>query len=91
MAKSRLTDYTGAEIKPGSLVSYATRQGNLVRLSEAVVLELESNKAAGVVVPLVKVRPTGRDSGFISRKTLAVQTVAADRMVVIGDTKGESK
>ncbi|MEU0860643.1 hypothetical protein ABZ352_35550 [Streptomyces griseofuscus] len=91
MAKARLTDFTGAEIRPGALVSYATRQGNLVRLSEAVVLELESNKAAGVVVPLVKVRPTGRDSGFVARKTLAVQTVAADRMVVIGDTKGESK
>lgn len=91
MGKSRLTDYTGAEIRPGVLVSYATRQGNVVRLSEAVVLELESNKAAGVVVPMVKVRPTGRDSGFIGRKTLAVQTVAADRMVVIGDTKGEGK
>lgn len=90
MGKARLTDFTGAEIRPGVLVSYSSRQGNVVRLSEAVVLELESNKSAGIVVPLVKVRPTGRDSGFIARKTLAVQTVAADRMVVIGDT-GESK
>lgn len=91
MGKARLTDYTGAEIRPGVVVSYATRQGNIVRLSEGVVLELQSNKSAGVVVPKVKVRPTGRDSGFIGRKTLAVQTVTADRMVVIGDTKGESK
>jgi hypothetical protein len=57
----------------------------VVRLSEAVVLELKSDKAAGIVVPKVKVRPTGRDSGFIARKTLAVQTVTADRLVVIGD------
>jgi hypothetical protein len=89
MGKARLTDFTGAEIKPGVIVSYSSRQGNVVRLSEAVVLELESNKASGIVVPLVKVRPTGRDSGFIGRKTLAVQTVAADRMVVIAE--GESK
>ncbi|MEU1200150.1 hypothetical protein ABZ446_28545 [Streptomyces sp. NPDC005813] len=91
MGKARLTDYTGAEIRPGVLVSYSSRQGNVVRLSEAVVLELKSNKSAGLVVPLVKVRPTGRDSGFIARKTLAVQTVAADRMVVIGEVEGESK
>jgi hypothetical protein len=91
MSKARLTDYTGAEIRPGRLVSYATRQGNLVRLSEAVVLELKSDKSAGVVVPMVKVKPTGRDSGFIARKTLAIQTVAADRLVVIGDAEGEAK
>ncbi|MFF1684474.1 MULTISPECIES: hypothetical protein [unclassified Streptomyces] len=91
MGKARLTDYTGAEIRPGVVVSYSSRQGNVVRLSEAVVLELESNKSAGIVVPLVRVKPTGRDSGFIGRKTLAVQTVAADRMVVIADTQGESK
>jgi hypothetical protein len=91
MGKARLTDFTGAEIRPGVVVSYSSRQGNVVRLSEGVVLELESNKATGRVVPLVKVKPTGRDSGFIARKTLAVQTVAADRMVVIVDTQGESK
>ncbi|GGX26750.1 hypothetical protein [Streptomyces chryseus] len=85
MAKARLTDFTGAEIRPGVLVSYSTRQGNLVRLSEAVVMELKSDKSAGVIVPKVKVKPTGRDSGFIARKTLAVQTVTADRIVVIGD------
>ncbi|MEU1037662.1 hypothetical protein [Streptomyces sp. NPDC005907] len=89
MGKARLTDFTGAEIRPGVVVSYSSRQGNVVRLSEAVVLELESNKSSGIVVPLVKVKPTGRDSGFIGRKTLAVQTVAADRMVVIAE--GESK
>ncbi|MCY0926253.1 hypothetical protein OTB20_08540 [Streptomyces sp. H27-H1] len=90
MAKARLTDYTGAEIRPGVLISYATRQGNLVRLSEAVVLELKSDKSSGVVVPMVKVRPTGRDSGFIARKTRAVQTVSANRLVVIGEpSEGE--
>lgn len=87
MAKARLTDYTGAEIRPGVVVSYSTRQGNVIRQSEAVVLELKSDKrAGGVVVPKVKVKPTGRDSGFIARKTLAARTVKHDRLVVIGDT-----
>jgi hypothetical protein len=90
MSKARLTDFTGAEIRPDRLVVYSTRQGNLVRLSEAVVLELKSDKSSGVVVPMVKVRPTGRDSGFIARKTRAIQTVSADRLVVIGDAE-ESK
>lgn len=92
MGKARLTDFTGAEIRPGVVVSYSSRQGNVVRLSEAVVLETRSDKSSGIVVPMVKVRPTGRDSGFIARKTLTIQTVAADRMVVIADTNtGESK
>ncbi|MFE5159118.1 hypothetical protein ACFRNT_11400 [Streptomyces sp. NPDC056697] len=84
--KARLTDFTGAEIRPGAIVSYSTRHGNLVRLSEAVVLETKSDKRAGVVVPKVKVRPTGRDSGFSARKTLNVRTVKADRLVVTGYT-----
>lgn len=86
MGKARLTDFTGAEIRPGVVVSYSSRQGNVVRLSEAIVLETMSDRSAGIIVPKVKVKPTGRDSGFIARKTLAVQTVTADRLVVIGDT-----
>lgn len=91
MSKARLTDFTGAEIRPDRVVVYSSRQGNVVRLSEAVVLELQSDKSTGRVIPMVKVRPTGRDSGFIARKTLTTQTVAADRLVVIGDVKGERK
>lgn len=87
MSKGRLHDFTGAEIYPGRVVAYATRQGNVVRMSEAVVLELQSNKSTGRVIPELKVKPTGRDSGFIARKTLTMQTVAADRVVVIGDTE----
>ncbi|MET9126931.1 hypothetical protein [Streptomyces sp. NPDC004528] len=90
MGKARLTDFTGAEIRPGVLVCYSSRQGNVVRLSEGIVKSLESDRSSGIVVPKVKVKPTGRDSGFIGRKTLATQTVAADRMVVIGTTE-ESK
>ncbi|MEU7243382.1 hypothetical protein [Streptomyces sparsogenes] len=85
MSKARLTDFTGAEIRPGRLIAYPTRQGNVVRNTEAVVLETLSDKSTGRVVPMLKVRPTGRDSGFIARKTTTVQKIAAEHVVVIGD------
>jgi hypothetical protein len=92
MGKARLTDFTGAEIRPGVVVAYPTRQGNVVRNSEAIVLETLSDRSTGRVVPMLKVRPTGRDSGFIARKTLTAQKVSAEHVVVIADTnKGESK
>ncbi|MFE5828706.1 hypothetical protein ACFQ8W_00295 [Streptomyces sp. NPDC056508] len=84
MAKSRLNDFTGAEIVPGAIIAYPTRQGNMVRNSEGVVLETLSDKSTGRVVPMLKVKPTGRDSGFIARKTLSVQKVSAEHVVVIG-------
>ncbi|MCM2391743.1 hypothetical protein [Streptomyces albipurpureus] len=86
MAKARLTDFTGAEIRPGSLIAYPTRQGNRVRATEAIVLETQSNRSTGRVVPMLKVKPTGRESGFVARKTLAVRTVSAEHVVVIGET-----
>lgn len=92
MGKARLTDFTGAEIKPGVVIAYPTRQGNVVRNSEAVVLETLSDRSTGRIVPMLKVRPTGRDSGFIARKTLTAQKVSAEHVVVIADgSQGESK
>ncbi|WP_435613267.1 hypothetical protein [Streptomyces sp. bgisy159] len=92
MGKARLTDFTGAEIRPGVVIAYPTRQGNRVRNSEAIVLETQTNRRTGRVVPMLKVRPTGRDSGFIARKTTSVRTVSAEHVVVIADTnEGESK
>lgn len=92
MAKVSLTDFTGAEIYPGRLIAFPTRRGNRVRNTEAIVLELKTNRAAGRVVPILKVKPTGRDSGFVARKTLMPQYIAAEHVVVIGDAPtGESK
>jgi hypothetical protein len=89
MAKARLTDFTGAEIRPGVVVSYASRRGNRVAQVEAVVIETRSRKQAGRVVPVLKVRPTGRESGISGRKTLAIQTVGAEHAVVIGEAPAQ--
>lgn len=45
MARTPLTDFTGAEIRPGKLIVYATRRGNRVRQTEAVVVETKTNRA----------------------------------------------
>lgn len=89
MSKGRLHDFTGAEILPGKLVVYSCRQGNIVRMTEAVVKELKSNRVTGRVVPELIVQPTGRTSGWLARKTLTRQTVAATHVVVIGDAPAE--
>lgn len=91
MSKARLTDFTGAEILPNKIVVYASRQGNLVRMTEAVVKELKSNRSTGRVIPELVVQPTGRDSGFIGRKTLEPQIIAAIHVVVIGDAPEGTK
>ncbi|MFB7919373.1 hypothetical protein [Streptomyces sp. NPDC056061] len=85
MAKTRLTDFTGAEIRKDKLIVYATRRGNRVRQTEAVVLETMSDRRAGRVVPRLKVQPTGRDSGFSARSTLEPQYIGTEHVVVIGD------
>ncbi|WP_097964570.1 hypothetical protein [Streptomyces sp. or20] len=87
MARTPLTDFTGAEIRPGMLVVYATRRGNRVRQTEARVLETKTNRAAGRVVPELKVLPTGRESGISARKTLVPRTIGAEHVVVIGDAE----
>ncbi|MFG3014336.1 hypothetical protein ACGFZB_28735 [Streptomyces cinerochromogenes] len=91
MGKTELTDFTGAVIRPGRLIAYPTRRGNRVRNTEAIVLETLSDKSSGRVVPKLKVIPTGRESGVSARKTLTIQTIGAEHVVVIGDAKGESK
>ncbi|MET9480969.1 hypothetical protein [Streptomyces sp. NPDC006638] len=85
MSKARLTDYTGAEIRPDVIVSYAARRGNRVTQVEATVLKTLSRKSAGRVTPILKVRPTGRESGISGRKTVKIQTIGAEHAVVIGD------
>jgi hypothetical protein len=91
MGKVELTDFTGAVIKPGRLVAYPTRRGNRVRNTEAIVIETMSDKSSGRVVPKLRVQPTGRESGVSARKTMTTQVIGAEHVVVIGDTKGESK
>lgn len=84
MAKTYLTDFTGAVIQPGATVVYASRRGNRVRMSEATVIETFSDHSAGRVTPKLRVKPTGRDTGFVRRQTGRTVIVGAEHVVVIG-------
>ncbi|MEO3974400.1 hypothetical protein [Streptomyces sp. CAU 1734] len=90
MGRSRITDFTGAEIRESSVIAYPTRQGNSVRNTEAVVLEVRREEYRGRIIPMLKVRPTGRESGHDRRQTMDIRTVSTEHVVVIGEAKGES-
>ncbi|MFI2213004.1 hypothetical protein [Streptomyces sp. NPDC020141] len=90
MARSRITDFTGAEIRENSIIAFPTRQGNTVRNSEAVVKEILRETHRGRIIPMLRVRPTGRESGHDRRLTLTARVVSTEHVVVIGDAKEES-
>ncbi|MFI8084337.1 hypothetical protein ACIF6L_26485 [Kitasatospora sp. NPDC086009] len=81
----KLTDFTGQDIREGSIGVYPSRQGNTVRNSEGIVLQISSVKdARGRSHPELLVQPTGRDSGQIQRKTRKVVAVAVEHFAVTG-------
>ncbi|MGY1440136.1 hypothetical protein [Streptomyces reniochalinae] len=65
-----ITDYAGEELYPGDLVCYAARQGNRVRMSDAVVVKVTTRLEGGRLRPMLKVQPTGTESGFTKRRSM---------------------
>jgi hypothetical protein len=83
-----VTDYAGNELHPGDLVAYSARQGNRVRMADAVVLEATAKQAqvegvGAVLVPVLKVQPTGIESGFVKRKTAAAQWITTEHVRLV--------
>jgi hypothetical protein len=70
------TDYDGDEIYPGDLVAYAARRGNTVRMADAIVLEVFTKRFQGLIIPFLKIQPTGSESGFFRRKSPRVESIA---------------
>ena len=81
-----VTDYAGEEIYPGDLVCYATRQGNRVRLSDAIILHITTFLLDGRLRPMLKIQPTGTESGFVKRRSLRAEWISAEhvRLVIPG-------
>ncbi|MEU7186448.1 hypothetical protein [Streptomyces sp. NPDC045369] len=83
MAKrGHIHDFTGAEIREGDTLVYAARRGNGVRMVEATVLRTYTEQYKGRTIPMLKVKPTGNESGFVKRSTFRVETVAAEHVAV---------
>lgn len=83
-----ITDYAGEELYAGDLVTYAARQANRVRMTDAVVVSVTAKNVAvegvgRVLVPVLRVRPTGAESGFTRRKTMREEWIAADHVRLI--------
>lgn len=77
MARGDITDYAGEAVYAGDLINYPSRQDNGVRASDAVVLETYFSRVGGRKFPMLKVQPTGTDSGHTPRVTMRAEHVAA--------------
>lgn len=82
-----VTDYAGEELYPGDLIAYAARQGNRVRMTDATVERVTARNVGGRLVPMLKVRPTGVESGFTARRKIRAQWIGAEhaRLIVPGE------
>lgn len=83
-----VTDYAGNELHPGDLIAYSARQSNRTRMSDAVVVEATAKQAnvegvGLVLVPVLKVQPTGVESGFVKRKTPTPQWITTEHVRLI--------
>lgn len=78
-----VTDYAGEELHRGDLIAYATRQGNRVRLADALVLKVTAKRFGVRLVPMLLVQPTGFESGFTTRKIFRRVWIGAEHARLI--------
>lgn len=76
-------DYAGEEIHPGDLVCFASRVGNRVRVTDAFVYKVTTKLLGGRLVPMLKVAPTGSESGFVQRRSMRKLTVGSEHVRLI--------
>jgi hypothetical protein len=81
--RGTVTDYAGDELYRGDLVSYATRNGNRVRMSDALVERVTARVEAGRLRPMLYVKPTGNESGFVKRRTQRGVWIAAEHVRLV--------
>lgn len=78
-----VTDYAGEEIYAGDLVNYAARQGNRVRVADAIVREATAKLVDGRLRPMLLIEPTGIESGFVKRATMHKRWVSTEHVRLI--------
>jgi hypothetical protein len=78
-----VTDYAGEELYRGDLVAYATRQANRVRMTDAVVEKVTARLEGGRLRPMLRVRPTGTESGFTARRSMRAEWISAEHVRLI--------
>jgi hypothetical protein len=78
-----ITDYAGEELYAGDLVTYAARQANRVRMTDARVEKVTARLEKGRLRPMLKVRPTGTESGFTARRSMRSTWISAEHVRLI--------
>ncbi|MFE7315154.1 hypothetical protein ACFU7T_19045 [Streptomyces sp. NPDC057555] len=78
-----ITDYAGEELYAGDLVVYAARQGNRVRMTDAIVRRVTTRLEGGRLRPMLRVQPTGVESGFTKRRTLRQEWISAEHVRLV--------
>lgn len=85
-----VTDYGGEELYRGDLVTYAARQGNRVRMADAIIDRVTTRLVDGRLRPMLRVRPTGTESGFAKRRSLRKEWITTEHVrLIIPDATGE--
>ncbi|OKJ50860.1 hypothetical protein [Streptomyces sp. CB02115] len=86
-----VTDYSGEELYRGDLVAYSARQGNRVRMADAIVDKVTTRLVGGRLRAMLRVKPTGVESGFTKRRSLRKEWIAAEhvRLVIPGVAVGD--
>ncbi|WP_223279359.1 hypothetical protein [Streptomyces sp. SDr-06] len=69
-------------------MAYSARQGNRVRVADAIVLEATARSTSvegvgNVLIPVLHIQPTGTESGFTRRKTLTPQWITTEHVRLI--------
>lgn len=76
-------DYAGDELFKDDLITYGARQGNRIRMADAVVLKVTAKVVDGRLRPMLKVRPTGPESGFVKRRSFRSLWISAEHARLI--------
>ncbi|WP_458085779.1 hypothetical protein [Streptomyces malaysiensis] len=88
-----VTDYAGEEIYRGDLIAYSARHKNAVRLADAEVLAVETRRVAvegvgTICIPVLKIRPTGAESGDSARRTMRDEWIIARHVRLVERGEG---
>ncbi|MEV6399636.1 hypothetical protein AB0M39_33460 [Streptomyces sp. NPDC051907] len=76
--RGTVSDYAGNHLYPGDLITYGARQGNRVRLADAIISKVTTKKVDGILRPMLLVQPTGTESGFVARKRLRKEWISTE-------------
>lgn len=79
-----ICDYAGNDLHVGDLVNYSSRTGNRVRAADAVIRKVTTKRGPlGQRIPVLRVEPTGVESGFVKRQSFREEWIGAEHVRLI--------